>query len=305
MALGAIFFVKEDQLTNMYCWLLYTCKIYLSYLLMAPILSDHNGNDINILIDTAENADKVFAGITDAEAEIIKNFLELRKYRKEEAVRKAKADYIYIENSPKNPAMPQRRLDIIEWYKQKHPQLNKVCEETMEFLKGCEETDDYIKVWKLKLRKKALAVDVKHELNDPTIFGVFEEKKDNYSGGYDILTKVRQDVLNDISHPMHYVVEEAIQKMKEDGFSPATQADFDYLLAVLPGTNKEEKLVALQMLTGWIGCWVLDPVKNALPPREKDHRAFVFLGRHDYSNKILADGINGDNGSIWWVQECE
>ena len=100
----------------------------------------------------------------------------------------------------------------------------------MKFIDKTEETDEYIKLGKLKLRKKPLTVNVNHPKNKDK--DVFTYEWDNYSGGKDTMVGIRQKVLNDESNDMHPIVQQALESVKP--YRQATKADFDHMLSELP-----------------------------------------------------------------------
>ncbi len=252
---------------------------------MAPINWNFSpsGHSLSIDIDTPEKVDKAFSTITDVEAQLIETFIAKRKATKAPAVEVV-------------TDLTQRRTDILNRNKQNY---DKVCEETMQLVQTCEETDEYIKLGKLKLRKKPLTINVNHPKNKDK--DVFTYEWDNYSGGKDTMVGIRQKVLNDDKNSMHDVVEDEIKA--QDGYRQATKADFDSMLSELPWKNEEEKLLALQIVTGWFGWGMLDAVDTK--KGKVLSRSFVRLHRRDDYRSFYTGAGQSYYGSVFLVQDCE
>ncbi len=228
-----------------------------------------------------------------------------------------------------------QRYSMIEFKRTYHASMKKAgynfeendCEDflwsVLPFINSCEETDEYIKIGRIKIYKRQLSIDDVQPRSEKHPTDVFSYQMKHYSWYPITCVGMTENVLNNKDHHMHGLIKDALKKEKKDWRRRMTKADIDYIFSQLPWIDESQKIWALQLATWWVGPLVLaDVISDRDSSKKKDwlgrpsrerwlvRRYFIELwatGRFGRINNVLCLNrvVDPDYGNIALVEDSE
>lgn len=139
----------------------------------------------------------------------------------------------------------------------------------------------------------------KQELQlDKSSEDIFDYKYIDFDGKKITRREVKQRVL-DKDHPSNPMVMEAFKKAESEGKYLATKANtFDSILSWFEWNN-DQKIKAIQFLTGFVGRWIISLEKD-----ENNCRRFLKSDRYENGTNVCGNDGPDDEGALLLAKDC-